>query len=180
MYHKTYAQRPTKRETIILKTSLLSVFALLFLLSAYSAITTQQTQHQEIKQLSTSQQVTKSPSSLPVIVALPIKYAKTQDQAQVEFEIRTIAKRANFQWPDYLVRLALYESGLNPSGINDKNRNGSIDYGLYQWNSKNPPIAGYSISCYMSLECSTKITMDAINRGYQHHWMANQITINNK
>ncbi len=173
-YHNQYANKATKRQVKSAYLYLSLLFALFFLLTLYSAITTT-ISHTTPKAITT---ITTNP--LPAIVALPVKYAKTPQQKEVEFQIRTIAHNANFQWPDYLVRLALYESSLNPSAINDKNRNGSIDYGLFQWNSKNPPISGYTKDCYMSIECSTKITMDAINKGLQNRWMANQITIKNK
>lgn len=38
-----------------------------------------------------------------------------------------------------LEAIARQESGLNPAAINDKNRNGSIDYGVMQINSRHIP-----------------------------------------
>ena len=80
----------------------------------------------------------------------------------VEEQIRAIAAEKNFKWADYLVRLADCESTLNPNAINDKNRNGTIDWGLFQWNSKNPPIP-ITKECAFDLRCSTERAIEAIN-----------------
>lgn len=95
----------------------------------------------------------------------------------VEEQIRAIAKEQDFKWPDYLVRLAKCESTLNPSAINDKNRNGSIDWGLFQWNSELPPLP-ITKECAMDLECSTLMTIKAINAGMQDHWVCNERALN--
>jgi len=92
----------------------------------------------------------------------------------VEAQIREIAKKENFKWPDYLVRLAKAESSLNPNAIN-KNKNGTIDRGLFQWNDKLAPMGGISDECAFNVECSTIKTMEAINAGYQERWMKNNI-----
>jgi hypothetical protein len=94
---------------------------------------------------------------------------------EVEFKIRTIAAAQGFQWPDYLVRLAFNESSLNPSAISKPNRNGSRDYGLFQFNDKQPPLP-ITKECALDLECSTLKAIEAINNGDQDHWTQDEIS----
>ncbi len=83
--------------------------------------------------------------------------------------IARLAKENNFKWPEYLSRLAFFESSYNPKAIN-KNKNGSIDRGIFQWNDKAHP--EISDKCAFNIECSTLATMKAINEGHQGWWMA--------
>ncbi len=101
----------------------------------------------------------------------------TKIEPSVEEQIRLIAAEKDFKWPDYLVRLANCESKLNPKAINDKNRNGSIDWGLFQWNSELPPIP-ITKDCAMDVRCSTEKTIEAINMGLQDHWVCNDMVLN--
>lgn len=95
------------------------------------------------------------------------------DKPDVEIKIREIADEMDFKWPDYLVRLAIYESSLNPKAIH-KNNNGTTDRGLFQWNDKNPPLPGVDDKCAFDIDCSTRMTIKAINMGLQSRWMADK------
>lgn len=96
------------------------------------------------------------------------------NKPKVEMEIRAIADELNFKWADYLVRLGMRESSLNPNAISKPNRNGSIDYGLFQWNDRMPPLE-ITRECSLDLDCSTRMTIKAINLGMQDHWMTNEL-----
>jgi hypothetical protein len=100
------------------------------------------------------------------------------NQPEVEFQIRTLARSEGFKWEDYLVRLAMCESSLNPTAVSKPNRNGTVDYGLFQFNSKHAPLSSMTKECAMSIECSTKETIKAINAGMQHHWSCDKIVKN--
>ena len=60
--------------------------------------------------------------------------SRTYTQKEV---IAIITKAANKYGvsADLMIRLAKCESGLNPRAVNNKNKNGSIDRGLFQFNS---------------------------------------------
>lgn len=88
-----------------------------------------------------------------------------------EQQIRHYAKEANFQWPDYLVRLAKCESGLNPNAINH-NTNSTIDKGIFQWNQYYHP--HMTDECVYDVECATKATMEKINAGGQGIWVCDK------
>ncbi len=96
------------------------------------------------------------------------------DAPRVEEQIRQIAEEKNFKYVSYLIRLARCESKLNPKAINNKNKNGSIDWGLFQWNSKNPPMP-MTKDCAMDIRCSTEKTIEAINAGMQNHWTCDKL-----
>jgi hypothetical protein len=103
------------------------------------------------------------------IIVTPQASAK---EMTVEEQIRYIAAEKNFKWADYLVRLASCESSLNPKATN-KNRNGSIDYGTFQFNDKMPPVP-ITKECSLDVRCSTEKTIEAINLGLQHHWVCDK------
>ena len=62
-----------------------------------------------------------------------LKEEKPSQEETIEEMIRRIAKEEGVD-PDLAVRVALCESGLYPKAKN-VNKDGSIDRGLYQWNS---------------------------------------------
>ena len=115
-----------------------------------------------------------TPASAPLQVE-EVK-AKPVAVGSVEQQVRAIATEKDFRWTDYLVRLANCESRLNPKAINTANRDGSIDWGLFQWNSENPPMP-MTKDCAMDLRCSTEKTIEAINQGMQDHWVCNDIVL---
>ncbi len=82
----------------------------------------------------------------------------------VEAQIRQIAQNEGFEWPDYLVRLARCESGLDPNVVGDS----GYSRGLFQIHSEYWP--GVSDEEAFDIEWSTEWTMDMINAGYQHYW----------
>ena len=86
----------------------------------------------------------------------------------VEEQIRDIAEEMNFEYTDYLIRLAICESSLNPNNYL-VNKNGTVDIGLYQWNMYYHPEV--TIACATDLRCSTLKTMEAINNGNQGWWV---------
>ena len=94
--------------------------------------------------------------------------------SQIEAQIREIAKRENFKWPDYLVRLAYYESRFNPKAVN-VNKNKTVDRGLFQWNRYYHP--EITDTCAYDVECSTIATMNAINAGKQKEWSTNYLAM---
>lgn len=116
-------------------------------------------------------------TELEKIEVIPVKLLT--NKPEVEFQIRAIADELNFQWPDYLVRLAMAESSMNPKAISKPNKNGSVDYGLFQWNDKMPPLP-ITKECSLDLDCSTRMTIKAINLGMQHHWMTNELAKSKK
>lgn len=90
----------------------------------------------------------------------------------VEAEIRAIARETGFKWPDYLVRLAFYESSYNPNAVNI-NKDGSRDRGIFQWNEAFHPEV--DDDCAFNVRCATLKAMEAINAGNQHWWAANEL-----
>lgn len=87
----------------------------------------------------------------------------------VEEEVRMIAERENFQYTDYLVKLAECESGLDPLIRGDS----GLSRGLFQINSYYWP--DVSDECAFNVECSTLWTMEKINEGKQGLWTCNEI-----
>lgn len=99
----------------------------------------------------------------------------TETEISVEEQIRKIANEANFQWTDYLVRLAKCESRLDPFALNSNGQYG-IDRGLFQINNKyHPEVIN---ACAFSIECSTKWTIEMINKGQQGQWACDKIVLN--
>ncbi len=99
------------------------------------------------------------------------------DKHEMEIKIRELADRENFQWPDYLVKLANCESKLNPNAVNDNGAFGK-DRGLFQINSFYHP--NISDEQAFDVEFATKWTMNMINKGYQHRWACNDIVLSRK
>jgi len=119
-----------------------------------------------------------APVALQATSSVIVKEVKLiTNNPDVEFQIRAIADELNFEWPDYLVKLAKCESSMNPKAVSKPNRNGSVDRGLFQWNSKLPPLE-ITEECSLDIDCSTRKTIEAINLGKQHHWMCNKIVLN--
>jgi hypothetical protein len=90
----------------------------------------------------------------------------------VENQIRHYAQEENFQWEDYLVRLAKCESKLNPKA-RGVNKDGSIDRGTFQinnsWHREVTDAQAYDV------EFSTKWTMKMINAGQQTIWACDKL-----
>lgn len=95
----------------------------------------------------------------------------------VEEQIRQIAEEHNFQWIDYLVRLAHCESRLDPYALNNNGQYG-IDRGLFQINNKYHPEVNNS--CAFDIRCATEWTMEMINNGEQHQWACNSLVLAKK
>lgn len=91
-------------------------------------------------------------------------------------EIKGVSEEHKFEWTDYLLRLAFYESSFDPKAIN-VNKSGSIDRGVFQWNDKYHP--EISDECAFSVRCATVEAIKAINNGNQHWWVANEKAKNN-
>lgn len=111
----------------------------------------------------------------------PVKAQTETDLKQtetVEDMIHRLADEVNFQWPDYLVRLAKCESGLNPLVKNERNNYpiNSTDRGLFQINN----YWHYEISDAEAFDAEFAInwTMERINAGYQNEWVCNNIILN--
>jgi hypothetical protein len=87
----------------------------------------------------------------------------------VEDHIRYLARKYNFQWEDYLVRLADCESTLNPFALGD---NGN-SRGLFQIHKGYHPAV--SDQCAYDVECATIWAMYMINNGKQGLWTCDKI-----
>jgi len=90
----------------------------------------------------------------------------------VKEQIIKIAKEENFQYTDYLLRLAYCESRFNPKAIND---NGRLlrDIGVFQINEYwHRDISQEQAE---NVEFATKWTMNMINKGFQRRWMCDKI-----
>lgn len=88
----------------------------------------------------------------------------------VEEQIREIANEEGVN-ADLAVRVAKCESGLDV-GARNKNKNGSIDRGLFQWNDKwHPEITK---ECAYGIECSTRAFCKAFKKGHLSWWDASK------
>jgi soluble lytic murein transglycosylase-like protein len=67
-------------------------------------------------------------------MSCPIVVQADQDQARIESCIVSAAKYRH-QDPKLLKAIALQESGMNPSLVSGRNKNGTVDIGLFQINS---------------------------------------------
>jgi len=106
------------------------------------------------------------------VVAPTSKIVAKHNPGAVELRIRQLAKEANFAWPDYLVRLAKCESGLNPKAIGvNKDKVKSKDHGIFQINDYWHPEA---MHIAYNLDEATKWTMWRIESGYQYEWMCDK------
>lgn len=97
----------------------------------------------------------------------------------VEQTIRRIANENNFQYTDYLVRLANCESRLNPKAVNTQGNKParSRDRGLFQINDYYHK--HISDAQAFDVEFSTKYTMKLINEGKQEYWVCNDLVKRN-
>lgn len=86
----------------------------------------------------------------------------------VEQIIKKIAKDEGVD-PDLAIRVAKCESGLNPGAIN-KNSNGSLDRGLFQWNDRWHPEITEEIA--FDVEKSTRAFCKAFKNGHLSWWDA--------
>lgn len=94
--------------------------------------------------------------------------------SSVEGQIRAIAAEQNFQWPDYLVKLAHCESRLNPAATNtNTDARKTTDRGVFQINDYWHPEV--SDECAFDTRCATEWTMSRINAGYQHEWTCDDL-----
>ena len=101
------------------------------------------------------------PSAPSVVVA-----GNSQD---VEGQIRKIAEERNFQWPDYLVRLAKCESDLNPMALGDRGKS----RGLFQiYRPAHPFVTDKQA---YDIEWATNWTISKINAGQQGLWTCDRI-----
>jgi len=94
------------------------------------------------------------------------KKKQMENNETIEEMIRRIAKEEGVD-PDLAVRVALCESGLDPDATRE-NPDGSVDRGLYQWNSYwHPEI---SDACAYTPECATRAFCKAVKDGNLHWW----------
>lgn len=72
-------------------------------------------------------------------------------------------KKAGFPQEQWNIALAVAtaESGLNPRAVNNKNRNGTSDYGLFQINSIHKPTAQEKVDPYANAKRAYRIWKDA-------------------
>lgn len=89
----------------------------------------------------------------------------------IEGMIRQIADEMDFQWPDYLVRLATCESNLNPDATHDNGT--SVDRGLFQIN--NYFHSEVSDEQAFDPNYATRWTINMINNGQQHQWTCDRL-----
>lgn len=76
--------------------------------------------------------------------------------------------RAKFpEDPDYAVKIAKCESSMNPKAINTKNRNGSVDYGLFQINS----VHGYTANYLLDADNNLRIARELFDRQGWRPWV---------
>jgi len=98
------------------------------------------------------------------------KTPKNAKAETIEAMVRRIAKEYGVN-ENLAVRVAKCESGLDPSATN-KNSNGSIDRGLFQWNNRwHPEI---SDKCAFDSEASTIAFCKAVNDGNLSWWDASK------
>jgi len=168
-HNKTYRGKLTQRRK---QTRTKLAFVLLILIMPilgmiYERFTNVQPVDSEI-----SVQITETPTSTDVTI-VPLQ-SKNIQAMPIEAEIRAIADELNFQWPDFLVKLAHCESSMDPKASNSKGNTpaGSIDRGVFQINNywhKN-----ISDECAYNVRCSTEYTIKLINEGKQHLWTCNK------
>jgi hypothetical protein len=91
----------------------------------------------------------------------------------VEQQIRQIAKEENFQWTDYLVRLAYCESRLDPNATNTEGNSAGIDRGVFQINSFYH--SEVSDEQAFDVDYATRWTINMINEGRQTEWVCDKL-----
>jgi len=176
-HNKTYKKQPTKlvkrtREKNKMLIIILAIFSLLVVSDALFFTRLNKIEQSQEKIVTTQQEVKQEVAEVKVEIK---EVNLLTNNPEVEFQIRAIADELNFKWPDYLVRLANCESGLNPRAVNDKGNNpkDSKDRGLFQYNSYWQ--AKVSDDCAFDIDCSTRKTIEMINSGRQHLWVCNKI-----
>lgn len=103
-----------------------------------------------------------------------------ENQKIVANKIIELAKKENFKWTPYLLKLAYCESRLGEVQININSNGAGKDRGVFQindyWHKDISDAQAYD------LEFATKWTMNMINKGYQHRWACDKLVLkqNNK
>lgn len=100
--------------------------------------------------------------------------AGTVGKVDIKEQIKQIAEDHNFEWVDYLLRLAECESHFDQYA--DNQTNSSNDRGVFQISKKWHPEV--SDECAYDINCSTKWTMWMIESGHQSQWACNSIILN--
>ena len=98
-----------------------------------------------------------------------------QNRIVTESQIRALADKHNFKWPDYLVRLLICENvelDLDARNTEGNDPAWSVDRGLCQINNYHH--AEVSDECAYDFHCSLIWTMDRINDGHQQEWICDQ------
>jgi hypothetical protein len=108
----------------------------------------------------------------------PIAEDKDISTLSVKDRILIEAQKANFKWPEYLLKLANCESRLNEFAENTQgNKPPSKDRGVFQindyWQRQVPDSVAYNV------EEATRWTMAKINAGYQHLWACDRLIKSN-
>lgn len=106
---------------------------------------------------------------IPVYLIADVNVPRVNKPITVEDKIRAIAKSKNFQWTDYLIKLAKCESKLDPLAIGD---NGN-SRGLFQIHKKYHPEV--STLQAFNIEYATSWTIDMINAGKQGQWTCDRL-----
>lgn len=119
-----------------------------------------------------------------ILIIKPITTAEAKEEVReylpvaedkIELTVQDIilieAHKANFEWTDYLMRLANCESRFNQYAING-NGGHSNDRGVFQINDYYHPEV--SSECAFDTACATRWTMEQINAGRQSMWVCDQ------
>lgn len=160
MKYKTYKKRMTKHKRQQLK----DIILILSIILGAAAITfTGQRALADIKVDTSPVEHQKSLSETP--------YQAIEVFNDTEIQIRELARTHNFQWEDYLIRLAKCESSLNPKNVN-VNKDGTKDRGVFQINDYWHKLTDEQA---FDVEYATLYTMKLINEGKQHLWACDRI-----
>jgi len=89
----------------------------------------------------------------------------------VEEQIRAIAKEHAFPYTDFLIRLAVCESSLNPNAVGDN----GFSRGLYQIHKGYHAVSDEDA---FDIRFSTEFTMEKILQGKQHLWSCDKMIKN--
>jgi len=172
MRYQTYNKKPTKHQKKIRAIEKAVLIFTILLFSVGNAIYTRAVENKVVVVI--EEVVEQSIYDLE-IVAVPI----ITSEPDIELQIRAIADEMDFNWPDYLVKLAYCESRLDHKALNTQGNTpaDSYDRGLFQYNSYWQKKV--SDECAYDIRCSTLKTIEMINNGQQHLWACDRI-INNK
>lgn len=100
---------------------------------------------------------------------LGLNYTATHVETQELTLKQHICEASNGEYCELLVNLAKCESSLNPDAIH-VNTNGTVDMGLYQWNSIH--FTGkITPSCALDVYCSTRAAVKYIKEGHGSAWV---------